>query len=125
MVSMGEDGTDNPPPPEGDTLSPAEIELAAVAIDAWQTDFGDWRKSDCANAAKASVAFLRICLALLSDGSTQMALSALGQARASCERAGQLLETYEGPDAERFRDEIIELDNQLRLAWERIEPELK
>ena len=124
-MDMSEDHTDDAPPPQGEIFSPAEVELVSVAIDAWQTDFGEWQKTDCANAAKASVAFLRICMALLSDGSTQMAFSALQQARASCEKAGLLLETFGGRDADRFREQLIELDRQLRLAWDSIEPKLE
>lgn len=119
---MDDDNGDDSPAPEEETLSAAEVELAALATGAWQIDSGDWQEADGADAAKAAVAFLGVCLSLLSEGSTQMALSALNQARTSRERAGLLLETCSGPDAERFRAQLIELDKQLRLAWEKIEP---
>ena len=48
-------------------------------------------------------------------------LSALIQAQAACEEAGSLLETHDEPDAEHFRQKLIELETQMRAVWEDIE----
>jgi hypothetical protein len=62
---------------------------------------------------------------LLAGGSPRMAFSALNQARASCEKAGLLLETYEGLEAELLRERLVDIETEMRLAWERLEPMLE
>lgn len=121
---MSDKAEDSPPLPD-ETFSPAEIELTAIAIEARQTDLGDCPKGDCVNALNAAVAFLRICGSLLTDGSPRTAFDVLNQAKAACERAGLMLETYGGPEAEDLRERLTGIEQQLRHTWASIEKALE
>jgi CheY-like chemotaxis protein len=125
QAHLNETQADDAPVPDDEALSAAEIELTAFAVDAWQTDSGGCRKYDCADAVNAAVAFLRICRTLLANDSPRAAFSVLNQVSAACERAGLLLETYTGLEAELFRERLRDLEGEMRLAWERIEAALK
>jgi hypothetical protein len=122
---MSENQADDVPVPDDEAFSAAEIELTAFAVDAWQTDAGGCRKNDCADVVNTAVAFLRICRTLLADDSPRTAFSVLNQVRAACERAGFLLETYDGLEAELFRERLRDLEGEMRLIWERIEAALE
>lgn len=111
--------------PEDEAFSPAEIELTVFAIDAWQTGLGECRKSDCANALNAAVAFLSIFRALLAEGSSRTAISVLNQARTVSGRAGLRLEAYDGLEAGLLRERLVDIEGEMRLAWESVEAALK
>jgi hypothetical protein len=118
---MDDDKAKPDPEPTEEIFSAAEIQLAALAVDAWRTDREDYRISDCVNALKTAVAFLRISREKLAGGSPRRALSALNEARAGCEHARLLLETCTGPEAESLRTRLVSIEQEMRGAWESME----
>jgi len=65
--------------------------------------------------------FLLLSRNHVSAGAIERALGSLTHAGAACQEAGMLLETWEHPEADQYREHLADIERQMRELWETVE----